>query len=258
LELIADRERISRNEYPVLLAERQLVGAVLGQDAKLDQALHDLAVVSKPLNSWSSAAPGAVIIVSSNAEIEGLKSEADALRRFVEGGGVVLFQNPSESQAAWLGFRAEDIPKHFHRHIWDTPAGQWGAEYVDLDKLHPLAAGLDPVYHMRWWNAIDRAGPRVSDRVLSSPDGTSERVTVFGHEAVAHCIYVAPHGYYNSPWDFLRLFKRPVLVEARMGKGSVMVSTVRLSSDPISRRFLLNLLRYASDRTGGVKRVRYF
>jgi hypothetical protein len=198
------------------------------------------------------------MIVPSGAEVERLKSEADALRHFVEEGGVVLFQDPSGSQAQWLGFRVEDIPQHFRSNVWDTPAGHWGAEYVDLDKLHPLAAGLDPVYHMRWWNASDEAGPRVSDRVLSSPDGASDRVTVLGTPAVAHCTYVAPHGYYNSPWDFLRLFKRPVLVEARIGKGSVMVSTVRLSLDPIALRFFLNLLRYASDRGGGAERVRYF
>jgi hypothetical protein len=267
LELLSHREHISSNEYPVILVPRpwheagkgELPGVVvLGEDAELDQALHEVAVERKPANGWSGGAPGAVMLVPSSVEAARLKSDAGALRRFVEAGGVVLFQDPSESQAAWLGFRAQDIPQHFHSHIWDTPAGKWGAEYVDLDKLHPLAAGLDPVYHLRWWNAPDEAGPRVSDRVLSSTDGASEKVTVLGTEAVAHCIYVAPHGYYNSPWDFLRLFQRPVLVEAPIGKGSVIVSTVRLAADPIARRFFLNLLRYASDRGGGAQRVRYF
>jgi hypothetical protein len=170
----------------------------------------------------------------------------------------VVFQNPPPEQAAALGFRAELIHEHFKSSIWDTPDGPWGAEYVQLDRHHPLAAGLDPVYDMRWWNADGPGGPRVADVVLSSPDGKSGEFSVLGVRATAICTYVAPHGYYNSPWDFLRLFFRPVVAEAKIGKGAVIVSTLREAPDPIARRFRANLLRYATYLQTTGDRTRYF
>jgi hypothetical protein len=49
-----------------------------------------------------------------------------------------------------------------------------------------------------------------------------------------------------------------VLVEASIGKGTVIVSTLRAAADPIARRFQANLVRYATYRGTDTERVKYF
>jgi hypothetical protein len=131
---------------------------------------------------------------------------------------------------------------------------------VDLSESHPLAAGLDPAYDMRWWNSNDAAGPRVSDSILATSglSTTPGPMLVLEANSTTLCNYVAPHGYYNAPWDFLRLFQRPAVVGANLGKGAIIISTLRLAPDPISNRFLLNLVRYCQSRGSQGGGIRYF
>jgi Glycosyl hydrolases family 2/Glycosyl hydrolases family 2, sugar binding domain len=268
-KLLSGRDPVSRNEYPIMLAEPSWFRAqtnesfsilVLGEDAGLQAELRRLGIEGsvRARVSWNEVDAQTLVIVTPSDVVSDLQSDRKELLKFVERGGVLLFQDPSPAQAAFLGLRSEPIHLHFKQHIWDTPAGPWGAEYVNLDKHHPLAAGLDPVYDMRWWNTTDVRHPRVSDQVLSSLDGSSAPISIFDAKSTSLCTYVAPHGYYHAPWDFKRLFERAVLVEARLGKGMILVSTVRLAPDPVSWRFFLNLVRYSQYRGEEAERVRYF
>ena len=271
LELVSGREPISRNQYPVIVAEPRWFQArtdehldvlVLGDAPSVRGALRNILVTPRLESKarWDSIDTRTLAIVTSEYPSENLRAEVDALRQFVVRGGVVLFQNPILAQAEILGLQIHSIPAYFLSDIWDTPDGAWGAEYIDLGKSHPLADGLDPVYDMRWWNSDDAAGPRVSDSILatSGQGVTPGPILVLKTKATTLCNYVAPHGYYNAPWDFPRLFQRPAVVEADLGKGAIIISTLRLAPDPISSRFFLNLVRYSQSRGNQGERTRYF
>lgn len=271
LELFTGRESLAHNEYPVTLAEKQWFQAqanehldvlVLGDTPIVRDALRNIHIAPRVNDkaNWDRVEIHTLAIVTSKYPSENLKSELNALHEFVARGGFVVFQNPVPEQTEVLGFQVYDISSYFLANIWDTPDGAWGAEYVDLDKSHPLAAGLDPVYDMRWWNSNDGVGQRVSDSILaiSGQNLMPGPLHILKAEANTLCNYVAPHGYYNAPWDFLRLFQRPAVVEARLGKGAIIISTLRLAPDPISGRFLLNLIRYSQSHGNEGERARYF
>lgn len=271
LELLSGRELVSSNKYPVTLAEPQWFHAqanehldvlVLGDAPRVRDALRDILIAPhKALKAdWDHVDIHTLPIVTGMYPVENLKSEINALHQFVVRGGVVVFQNPVLKQAEILGLQVHNISTYFLKNIWDTPDAVWGAEYVDLDKNHPLADELDPVYDMRWWNSNDDAGPRVSDSILatSGQSVTPRPLLILKAKATTLCNYVAPHGYYNAPWDFLRLFQRPAVIEASLGKGAIIISTLQLAPDPISSRFLLNLVRYSQSRSNEGARARYF
>jgi hypothetical protein len=112
---------------------------------------------------------------------------------------------------------------------------------------------------MRWWNSFDDKHPRVSDNIFSSVDGRAgQQLSIFGKKATALSTYVAPHGYFNAPFDYKELFERPVLLEVPNGKGLIAASTIRLAPDPLSYRFMRNLIQYLQSGDKNGTRVRYF
>ena len=252
LELFSGSKRLSQNRYPVMIARREWYRAgadeklpvvLAGRDPAWTDTLHELGIPFMIIETpeWKILSTDQPLILP---EATPWKIDPKKLKEFVNRGGRVLCHDPSAATARQLGFNCEPVHEHFTQIIWDRPAGAWGAEYVDLSTLHPLSAGLDPVYDMRWWNPQGEIMPCVSTKVLSAPDRQSGKVGILGKPATEICGYVAPHGYYRAPWDFEKLFKRPMLSEATLGEGRIIAGCFRLAADPVARRFLLNLARY--------------
>jgi hypothetical protein len=271
LELYSNRDRLSHNQYPVTLADQQWFQArladnssitVVGELPELQHSFRQLGIAPTVRSKIfvGEIAPNDLLIITPAADVHALAENRQELLKFCEGGGAVLFQNPSPPQAEFLGLMTEPIHLHFKRHVWDTPAGPWGAEYINVDRHHSLAAGLDPVFDMRGWNSSDERHPRVSDNIFSSPAGGTpgQQPSIFGKKATVLSTYVAPHGYFNAPFEYKELFERPVLLEAPVGKGLIVASAIRLAHDPISFRFLKNLIHYMQSGDNNGKRTRYF
>lgn len=269
LELYSGRERLSYNQYSITLADQEWFRSrslnnspiiVFGNSPDLQQSFRQLGIAPTLQTNFSlsNVNPKSLLIITPAVDVHELSEKKKELLKFYEDGGVVLFQNPSALQAEFLGLLMEPIYLHFKQHIWDSPAGPWGAEYINLDKTHPLAIGLDPVFDMRWWNSSDEQHPRVSDNIFSLFKGQTGPPTIFGKKATVLSTYVAPHGYFNAPFDYKQLFERPVLLEVQDGKGMIVASTIRLAPDPLSHRFLKNLIHYMQSGDSNGTRTRYF
>ena len=222
-ELFSGDELISRNDYPLICAKRQWFTSdggevlVVESDTATSDYLRGLGFkcesAQKP--NFSNLPVDTVVVAGPSAET---KNMLDPLSDFVRRGGRILI----------LGQPVDAIP--------DLPAGKQSVEASGdfADVLEPaLLDGLDPM-DMHWWNAESGGLPRVCATSYQIPDAPGLK------KLVQH---IQPHGYLKSPGDIAR-HTSWLVFELSSGKGRIIVSSLLLADDPISRRFTANLVRY--------------
>jgi len=106
-------------------------------------------------------------------------------------------------------------------------------EYLRIPSSHPIREGLEPL-DLRRWNGDRLRGPRICDRMFQFGDFAD--LSVMGD-----CI--VPHGYLSQPSE-VKKYRGSPLFQIRLGKGRVVVSSLRLAEDPLAHRLHYNLIRY--------------
>ncbi len=223
LQLFQGDELISRNDYPLICAAREwsTVGKgkliVLENDSTAGAYLNGLGYECETAKSadFASLSADAVVIAAPSVDGQGM---LDPLSAFVQRGGRVLFL--AQPTAGLPNLSAD-------KKLVDA-----SGDFADV--LEPsLLDGMDPM-DMHWWNAESGDVPRVCAKAYKLSDG--QGIT----KLVQH---IQPHGYLHGANAIDEFTSWPVF-EYTVGKGRIMVSSMRLADDPISKRFTANLLRY--------------
>ena len=222
LQLFQGDVLVSRNDYPLICAARDWYSSdggkllVLESDAATSGYLSGLGFKCESVRQpdFSSLATDTVVVVGASGESDKV---LDPLNDFVKRGGRVLF----------LGHVVEGIPNLPD----DKKNVDVSGDFADV--LEPaLLDGMDPM-DMHWWNAAKNDAPRVCSRSYQFSGAPGIR------NLAQH---IQPHAYLHAG-DIVGLISWPVF-EYGAGKGRVIVSSLRLADDPISKRFTVNLIRY--------------
>ncbi len=225
-ELYQGDELISRNDYPFICTTSDWYKAggdkliVLEKDVKVSGYLRSLGFACEiPENTDLRSLPAdAVVAIGPSVDT---RQMLDPLNDFVQHGGRVILLSPA----------VDGIP--------NLPAEK---KQVDVsgdfaDVLEPaLLDGMDPM-DIHWWNvgvdATSMDAPRVCSTSYQFPDAPGFR------KLVQH---IQPHSYLRAG-QLPGLISWPVF-EYTTGKGRLIVSSMRLTEDPLSKRFTTNLVRY--------------
>ncbi len=226
--LLQGNEIISRNTYnlvcamPSWYAIQQTV-KVLENDTRTSAYLTGLGAKCESTSkaSWASLDPKTPVVVTSGVDASALSGIGDFLNK----GGRVLMLEPSvEALKSIPGITADQM----------KVVGVNG-EFVDV-QCPQLLDGMDPM-DMRWLNAMPGDVVRCCKTSYQFADMPG---------ITKHAVHLNPHGYIPAD-TVLKQYSWPVF-EAASGQGRVLVSSILLADDPVAKRFMLNLLRYAASR----------
>jgi hypothetical protein len=249
LQLQSAGSVVSDNQYRIVVVDSAWVRigdsleiSLLGDNGELSPYLESLGLGVKLVSSYHDA-EGKLLIIGSELKA-GKSGGRNKLLQFAESGGKVLFLKPDLSQADLFRlplWRISDKfgTRTFFDNSWNAPAA-WGGEFVSIPPKHPLVNGLSLPDDLRWWNA-GLIGPTVCEWAFDRPLSNSKGKPVY----TSLCDYVAPHGYLGSVQEFEK-YRGSVVLENNLGKGRIVVSTLRLADDPVARRLLGNLVRYVN------------
>ena len=217
LELYQGDELVSRNDYPLICAEKQwyaAAGKVLASDATMGGYLMDLGFRSEYPESidWSKLDTSIPVAV---------RWWQNGIEEFVERGGRVLMMEPDFVPGVGLKMV------------------QTSGDFVDIFEAE-LLDGMDPM-DMHWWNNnIDKESATGMDtpRVCRT---SYQFADVPGVTKLAQ--HIQPHGYIRSGRTIATYTSWPVF-EVQMGKGRLIASSLLLTNDPLAKRFTTNLVKY--------------
>jgi beta-galactosidase len=224
LELRQGDDVISRNDYPLICASPKWYETanqrmiVVETGTETNEYLRGIGIngISTTAIEWTGVPAGSAVVVATSDK--SALGSMDAFLDFVRRGGRVLMLSPTLDLIPGLPAGAKTI----------------NAEGEFADVLVPaLLDGMDPM-DMHWWNAAPNDVPRVCVSSYQFPDASG--IT----KLVQH---IQPHGYIKRPGQIADLTSWPVF-EIAVGEGRVVVSSLLLADDPISKRFTANLIRY--------------
>jgi len=215
LKLYQGDELISKNDYPIICAEKTWYSGkgtldVVEADGKTLEYLKSLGFecqnVTNVYDQLISA--GSVLVVGPNAP------RPELVKFYVDAGARVLMLSPD----AVPGIEAKKVNA--------------SGDFVDI--LEPrLLDGMNPM-DMHWWNATAGDFPRVCRVSYQFADTPS--VTRLAQ-------HIQVHGYLRGGRDISSYTSWPVF-EVQTGKGRLIVSSLLLADDPIAKRFTANLVNY--------------
>lgn len=231
LRVMVNGKQISKNEYDVILANKDWALAPRGQsklprvivetDSKAKELLKLYGIKFSTVKSVAALKDvNSVLIVADPGKVSAYSSIAG----FVKNGGKAILLNNQASVIALLPGLAQSY----------TPHRQ---EIVTMNvKEHRLFDGLESL-DMAWFTD----GREV-------PYAATGRYTLdrFNSNITALAETLKWHGYLNSPLEYQKIGGVP-LFEAALENGKLLVSELRVdavSFDPINGRIIGNILRY--------------
>ncbi|GFD68614.1 hypothetical protein [Alteromonas sp. KUL106] len=149
-------------------------------------------------------------------------------QRLEAGGTVLLLPN--------IGDMKGDLPSMFTNHFWTSigdKGGQSSASGMLIDPNHPLLAHFPTDAHINWnwWDILNNAQPMILDSYDS--------------------IHPWPKGYRAllQPIDTWKINRKlALIVEAKVGKGKLLISSIDLENDlqnrPATRQLRRSLVAY--------------
>lgn len=232
LELRSGDNVVSRNDYPLIcvrpewyVAGKNLKLVVLETDTTTSKYLCPLGFTCNSVSKadWNSMDLSTLVIIDKSINKAALGSVED-FREFLKRGGRVLLLDSACSSDVMSALPETEKLK----------AKATAGDYGDILE-HSLLDSLDPM-DMHWWNATGDDGVRVCRSAYVVPEAPA--IT----ELVRH---IEPHGYIKLS-DLPSYTSIPVF-EVKSGSGRMVVDSLILADDPISKRFLVNLIRYMMD-----------